>query len=81
MSGMFSILPAIGVMLGGCSGSFSIPPHAREVVAAPGVTVVEAGDTEVIETPAPEVQCFARARFFRGLVQKNCADIAREVRP
>ncbi len=71
----------------GCRGLIEIPPQQNRVeIVTPGAagapTVASAGETtELIEPPAPEEWCFARARHFNGLVQRKCADIARETRP
>jgi hypothetical protein len=70
----------------GCAARFEIPPqpHARvEVInPAPGQTEIVNKDGDTTDVVTPPVQwCFARARHFNGLVQKDCADIARETRP
>lgn len=57
------------MVLGGCRGSFEIPPQP---------TVIEA-----VPTVAQQVEalCSVRAARFHGLVTMPCIDVAREIRP
>jgi hypothetical protein len=69
------------VLLAGCKGTFEIGRMRQKIVVPPGTTVIEKDDEEVIEPPALERDCQARARFFRGTVAIPCADIGRATAP
>jgi hypothetical protein len=76
----------LAITLAGCSASFQIPPTSaagaqQSVVVAPaGDEVVVPGPGGATEVIPPLPQCFQRARNFNGLVQRPCADVARETR-
>jgi hypothetical protein len=78
---------ALVVCLGGCRGVIEIPPQPSmtTIVNSPGAKAPEVietkGVTEVIEPPPDAGRCFVRARFYKGLVERPCDEIAREVRP
>jgi hypothetical protein len=70
------------IALAGCRGSFELGRARQEIITPPGATVIEKGDEEIIEPPAPPAaDCQARARFFRGTVAIPCADIGRATAP
>jgi hypothetical protein len=71
------------LLLAGCSADLKLGPAFRPqppIVVPPGDTVVETPDETVVAPIAPVAQCFQRARHFAGLVQRPCADVARETR-
>jgi hypothetical protein len=68
------------LLLAGCSADLKLGPAFRPqppIIVPPGDTVVETPDETIV---APVAQCFQRARHFAGLVQRPCADVARETR-
>jgi hypothetical protein len=65
---------SLALLLAGCQTI--IPPAGSDIVQRDGVLEITPRSE-----PAPEPVCLVRARFFRGLVGVNCADIAQEIRP
>ena len=71
---------ALGFLLMGCNAVqrpeiIEQASNEDEVVALPG------GGALIMRRLRDEPRCFVRARFFRGLVQRPCSEIAQEVRP